>query len=383
MTQMKRTLVLAFVILTTWQARSQSNNNSTGWISCQITPGEVLIPVTINDHAATARLLNGSNSSIDKDFIDKNNIPSESSASGQPKTAALTLQVGNLTVNQVVNATVFAHQKRIIPYDLFLGEEIFKEFIVDVDFPNQRIAFHRPGSFIPPGGVTPLAFKPSGREGYRAAALSIEEGPSMLYWVFLGDPAPISVYENYFAGHAMLQGRAHSIRMGGGPRNPPEAIATVREVSFAGTTFSQVPGVFPDDSVTGDHPAEVAGHIGQGILSRCRVIFDYGDDQVYVIPGSKTVVKAPFAKDRSGLTVKQINDSYVVRYVCPGSPAMKAGFQVGDIIVQVNNQPLPAFIGAAWQLAAWNRVQWTDTGATYSIMLKDGTVRKLTTAEFF
>jgi len=50
---------------------------------------------------------------------------------------------------------------------------------------------------------------------------------------------------------------------------------------------------------------------------------------------------------------------------------------------QVNNQPMPAFLGTAWQTAAWSNVQLTDVGTTYVFTLKDQTVRKLTAEEYF
>ena len=81
--------------------------------------------------------------------------------------------------------------------------------------------------------------------------------------------------------------------------------------------------------------------------------------------------------------MRKVQDDYVVRYVCPGSPAMKAGFQVGDTVVRVNDQSMPAFLGTAWQTAAWGSVQLTDVGTTYRFTLKDKTVRELTTAEYF
>jgi membrane-associated protease RseP (regulator of RpoE activity) len=147
--------------------------------------------------------------------------------------------------------------------------------------------------------------------------------------------------------------------------------------------FKQIPAVLPDDSVSGPHPTEVGGHIGVGLLSRFRVIFDYTHGRIYMIPAAPSLAKAPFTKDRSGLVLRKIHDDYIVTFVCPGSPAIKAGFQPGDTVTQVNNQPLPALQGIAWQTAAWSSVQATEVGKTYSFTLKDGTVRTLTTAEFF
>lgn len=384
---MKKTITLFLITLIAGQAKPQSvdgasekSGASSGWIPIQVTTNRVLVPVTINGHPATANLVNGITTRIDKGFIENNNILS-TNTSAQERQAALTLQFGGVTLSQSVNAVVYGHQNSKPAVDIIVGDEAFKELIVDIDFPNQRIAFYRPDTFISPAGITPLVFKQDGES--RAVSVSVEQGPSMSYWVYMGDPAAISVYQAYSTAHGMLQGRANSIRMGGGPRTPPEAIATVSRVNLAGTEFNQVPGVFPDDSVTGAHPEEVAGHIGLALLSRCRVIFDYSHDRLYIIPGRRSAIKAPFPKDRSGLVMKKVKDDYVVRYVCPGSPAMKAGFRVGDTVTQVNNQPMPALLGTAWQTAAWGNVHLTDLGTNYIFTLKDKSVRKLTTAEYF
>jgi hypothetical protein len=378
---MNKALTLIFVTLVAGQAKSQSvDGPSGGWIPIQVTTNRVLVPVIVNGHPATANLVNSITTRIDRGFIDNNKIPVMNTP-GQQLQASLQLQFGGLIVSQPVNAALYGHQNSNPPVDMIVGDEVFKELVVDIDFPNQRIAFYRPDTFIPPTGVMPLVYQQDGDS--RAVSASIEQGPPMFYWVYMGDPAPISVFQAYAASHTMLQRRANSIRMGGGSRTPPEAIATVNQVNLAGTEFNQVPGVFPDDSVTGAHPTDVAGHIGLGLLSRCRIIFDYSHDHLYIIPGLRSAIKAPFPKDRSGLVMKKVQDDYVVRYVCPGSPAMKAGFRVGDTVIQVDNQPMPALLGTAWQTAAWGNVHLTDVGTTYIFTLVDKTVRKLTTAEYF
>jgi hypothetical protein len=384
---MKKAIGLFLVALIAGRVESQSvdsisgvGGRSSGWIPIQVTTNRVLVPALVNGHPATADLINSIATRIDQGFVDDNHLAS-SATIGHSSSVSVTLQFGPVTVSQPVNAVVYGHQAPTPPMDLFAGDEVFKEFVVDIDFPNQRVNFYRPDAFTPPAGVSPLIFKQDGES--RAVSVSVEDGLPMSFWVYLGDPGAISVHQRYSMSHGMLQGRTNSIRMGGGPRTPPEAVATVREVKLAGIEFNQVPGVFPDDSVTGAYPADVSGHIGLGLLSRCRVIFDYGRDRLYLIPGPRSAIAAPFPKDRSGLVLKKTQDDYVVRYVCPGSPAANAGFQVGDTVVQVNGQPMPALPGTAWQTAAWGNVQLTDVGRTYVFTLKNKAVRKLTTAEYF
>jgi hypothetical protein len=363
---MKIALTLLLITLASTQAKSQSS----GWIPFEISKGQICLPVMVNGHQATGRLINYGTTRLDKDLI---------SMIGLDTAKPINIQLGKLALQKGLTVTFYHHVTATPPSDIFLGDEPFQQCIIDIDFPNKRIAFFRPDGFTPPAGAIALNFTMHGES--RAIPLSVEGGTEMSYWVYLGDPAPISVYESWFKPRGMLQDRPASVRMGGGRRTPPEAIATVHEVHLAGQDFKEIPGVFPDDSVTGDHPAEVAGHIGLGFLAQARVIFDYAHDRLYWVQ-SKPMKKA-FPKDYTGLVLVKSQDDYVVKYVSPLSPAMKAGFKPGDTIIQINHQPVLAFQGIAWQSPAWSTVLDSKKGATYTFTLKDSSVLKLTTAEFF
>src|SRR5580658_9574364 len=112
---MKKALALILVTLIAGQTRSQSVDGPSGkvgsfsgWIPIQLTTNRVLVPVVINGHPATTNLVNGITTRIDKGFIDNNNI-SFMNTTGQLQ-ASLTLQFGDLTVSQSVNAVAYAHQ---------------------------------------------------------------------------------------------------------------------------------------------------------------------------------------------------------------------------------------------------------------------------------
>ena len=372
---MKNALTLLLVTLAWGHAKSQSS----GWIPFEISRGQICLPVMVNGHPATARLINYGTTRVDKDLVATIGLEPTKKDSSHPSEVSLDIGLGNLSLQKGLVANLYLHIPATPPYDIFLGDEPFQQCIVDIDFPNKKIAFFKPDGFTPPEGAVALNFGLHGES--RAIPLSVEGGPELSYWVYLGDPAPMSIYASYFQPHGMLQDRAASVRMGGGRRTPPEAIATVKEARVAGLEYQNIPSVFPDDSVTGEHPAEIAGHIGLALCARARVIFDYAHDRLYWVPG-KASAKG-FPKDYTGLVVVKSQDDYVVKYVSPHSPAMKAGLKVGDTIIQINHQPVLAFQGIAWQSPAWSTVQATKPGATYTIILKDSSVLKLTTAEFF
>ena len=338
---MKKALALfLFVNLLAGPGKAQTTS---GWIPFELPLYQICFPVLVNGHPANARLFNAVPSGIDKDFATAIGLtPTEK--------PAVNIQLGALLLQEPVAAGVFLHAAATPPNDVRLGEEVFKQCIVDIDFPNHAIAFYSPAGFSPPAGAVALAFTRQGDD--RAVPIRVEDGPEKYYWVYLGDPTPLSLYDNFFGPLGILNNRPVSVRQGGGPKKPPEAVATIHELRLAGSAFKEIPAVLPADSVSGPHPAGVGGHIGVGLLNRFRVIVDYAHDRLYLIPGAASMVNAPFARDRSGLVLRKTGQDYLVTFVCPGSPALKAGFRLGDTVTMVDARPLPALQGVAWQTAS-------------------------------
>ena len=79
------------------------------------------------------------------------------------------------------------------------------------------------------------------------------------------------------------------------------------------------------------------GLIGNELLSRYHLIFDYYAEQLWVKPARK--YKHKFVFDRSGITViatGTTSRTFLVQYVLPDSPAALAGVQRGDRVLRVN-----------------------------------------------
>jgi hypothetical protein len=92
----------------------------------------------------------------------------------------------------------------------------------------------------------------------------------------------------------------------------------------------------PDAGATGN-PSE-AGNIGQDILSRYNVHFDYRRQQMVLMPRTNPPAwhygMAGFRADKS----QEHPDRYTVSSVIPGSPAQEAGLKQGDAIVAANGK---------------------------------------------
>ena len=356
---------------------------STGWIDFDFNGGaRVIVPAKINGHEAKVLLLTGeATSKIDKSFAASIGLQPTAAAG----TAAVQIQFGDLTL-QASNDSVMdlGSFSKLAPF--LLGDDLFNNVAVDIDFAHHRIAFRDPNSLTKPPRAAELA---GAAElplirclDARSVPVSIEGGPPVQFEFFLGDPSPLAVYQAYYQSHHLLEDRPTSLRLGGGIGGggalPREAVATLKSARFAGVDFMQIPAVFPADSVRGSDSQLSSGNIGLELISRFRVIIDYPHDRLYALPDTGAI-HASFSRDRLGLVLKKQDTMLNVLFVSPGSPAEAAGFRVGDKITQINEKPLQA-----WSIATLSgALRPATAGTVLTFTLKEGDVRRVKLIDYF
>jgi len=117
----------------------------------------------------------------------------------------------------------------------------------------------------------------------------------------------------------------------------------IKSLKLGKYTLKKVITSFPDYA---DAAAKVIavnrnGNIGNGILKRFDVIFDYNRGRLYLRPGSQ--FKKPFEHDMSGIEFISFGEAYrriLITRVEEGSAAADAGLREGDEIVAVNLKPV-------------------------------------------
>jgi membrane-associated protease RseP (regulator of RpoE activity) len=113
------------------------------------------------------------------------------------------------------------------------------------------------------------------------------------------------------------------------------SLTTIPEFRIGNYTFRNVPTyIFDDKSNVTAYPF-LGGMIGNDLLRRFNITLNYSRKEIYLMPN--THFRDMFDYSYTGLIIYLIDGRVEVTDVIKGSPAEKAGFKKGDIIVAINN----------------------------------------------
>lgn len=363
---------------------------STGWIDFEFYGGNrIYFPAKVNGVDTVVLLDSGAESTVlDARFADKAGLKSQGAVSavgtGGTTTAGLIggvkIEIGALSLNDLTVASLDLSgiEKQLgHPLPVILGKEVFNSLIVDIDFVNHRIAFHDPAKFKRPAGAAEVPITLV--DGLRAVPVSVEGREPVLFDFDIGNGSPLIVFPAYADRTGLLaDGRPTSNGMSGAVGGLRESrVASVRSLTFAGVTFTDIPTTFPPAGPSGVDSTRTLGNVGLPILSRFRLITDYGADKLYLTPDPKSI-QAPFLKDRLGMSLQVQGDHATVGFVNKGGPAEAAGFKAGDVVVLIDRQP-----PEAWSLEMLRGLRFRPAGTEIEFGMKDGATRRVKLNTYF
>lgn len=112
-------------------------------------------------------------------------------------------------------------------------------------------------------------------------------------------------------------------------------LTVIKELRLGPYRFRNVPTYIFDDEYNVTSYPYLAGLIGNDILRRFNVIFNYAKKEIHLVPN--THFREPFDYSYSGIELYYVDGHIVVGSVAPGSPAALGGIREGDIVVGINN----------------------------------------------
>ncbi|MDP4245938.1 MAG: aspartyl protease family protein, partial [Bacteroidota bacterium] len=111
-------------------------------------------------------------------------------------------------------------------------------------------------------------------------------------------------------------------------------LTTLKNFSIGPFRFHQIPTYVFDDSYRVTNYPQLGGLVGNDLLRRFNLILNYARSEIYLLPNAS--FNQPFDYSYSGLTIGLIGGKIMVTDVMKDSPGEEAGFQAGDVVLEVN-----------------------------------------------
>lgn len=173
---------------------------------------------------------------------------------------------------------------------LVVGQSIFRNFIVQVDWEKRELTLDDPLKFkyTGNGGELPLEFDHGGRP-YLHGSVKLADGKDIPVTLVIDTGAPHALSLLYGTSPEIKhQEHAEKIVLGRGASGELTGyLATTPALTLGRVTIVGVPTVYPDESLGPVRDSfGQQGNLGTGILRRFTVIFDYPHSRVFLEPNS-------------------------------------------------------------------------------------------------
>ncbi|MEC5147840.1 aspartyl protease family protein [Chitinophaga sp. 212800010-3] len=258
------------------------------------------------------------------------------------------LKLPGLTVDSLnfhINDYELISQVYGIQVDGIIGFSLLSRYIVTIDYDAEEILIYSKGDFnYPRGGMLlrpsltqiPLIAAPL-RNSVRTITnrYYFDTGAGMcllLSQQFVNDSSVLERKKR--RGRKIIQTEAQGL---GGKMSM--SLTTIPDFRVGNYNFRNVPTyIFDDKSNVTAYPF-LGGMIGNDLLRRFNITLNYGRKEIYLLPN--THFRDMFDYSYTGLIIYLINGRVEVTDIIKGSPAEKAGFKKGDIILAINNNMGP------------------------------------------
>jgi len=247
------------------------------------------------------------------------------------------VQVAVLDVNPSFEPMFWRRMAGVIGYD------VISRFVVTVDYDDSLLVLHDPAAWKYAGTEKPLSMVMNGT--VPALQGKFDDADQGLFRLDVGSSSTVDVHAPFAKKTGILNRMGKTTRFDG--------------VGFGGSFTSEVgrlrsmslgPYEWDDPVVVVSHATEgafaseeFAGNIGNRILERFTVIFDYERRQVYLEPGKRYADRDHLT--RAGVLMTKREGRVSVESVLANSPAENAGMRPGDEVLAVDDRDI-----ARWDL---------------------------------
>lgn len=236
-----------------------------------------------------------------------------------------------------------------IPIYGIIGHDFFNSFTVKINYVTSRLTIYQSARFDREKFIR--------GKNYKAVPILLEnQRPYLFTSIRLNDGTSVSskLIIDSGAGHPVLldpnsnpalivPDTSVSAMLGVGLNGPIHGhLGRLNSLSLGDFEIINPIASFPDyDTVLYEaYGIHRNGNIGNEVLKRFNVIFDYRHSSMYLKPNNR--FGDPFEHDMSGMSLVsggEVYRRYFIANIVPGSPADEAGLEVDDEILSINLRP--------------------------------------------
>ena len=224
-----------------------------------------------------------------------------------------------------------------------LGYDLFKRFVVDIDYAAKLMGLHEPLAYEyrGTGQSIPLNVQHDGAIYVKARVQAPGGKPIEGEFVIdTGGNRILLLARSFVEQHRIMEsvGKTLAVKGGGVGGEIHLAMGRLKSLELGRFVITNPLTGFTRVGEIAD--AGKAGNIGGGFLRRFRVIFDYSRKRMILEPNSRLTEADEF--DMSGASLGSEPPAFTVIKVVrlrPDSPAAQAGLKAHDVIIAVDGQP--------------------------------------------
>ncbi|MFI5370957.1 MAG: PDZ domain-containing protein, partial [Candidatus Eisenbacteria bacterium] len=242
-----------------------------------------------------------------------------------------------------------------------LGYDVISRFALTLDYDAATLTLADPTGFQPPKGGTAMPFELAANIPVIDATLDSTLGGR--FRIDVGSGSTVDLHGPFVRAHDLREHTGTKLTaLGGGFGGTFSGdIARMKRMQIGPFGWDDPIVILSGATEGGLASEDYAGNIGNQVLERFRVTFDYTRKTVWFEPGARYGKRDEFSL--AGMQLARFDGAVRAMNVLTGSPAEKAGLREGDEVLAVDGKSMKS-----WTLDALNALFETGTpGARHSI----------------
>jgi Aspartyl protease/PDZ domain len=220
--------------------------------------------------------------------------------------------------------------------DGVIGYSFFSRYIVKINFDSTEVEVYQPGKITYPRGgallhpiFTALPIQWMHLKDRRKLAFN--------FYLDTGAGLCLLLNEQFVRDSSVLLSRRKPVvtQAEGVGGKLQMRLTVMKRLKIGPYNFYNVPTYLYSDSFNLTSYPFVGGLVGNDLLRRFNMVFNYPAREVHLLPNSR--FREPFDYAYTGLAIYFEENEIKVEAVVAGSPAEKAGIKEGDVLIAVGN----------------------------------------------